>query len=117
LETYILAANVPDVPVGSMISVNLKGIKVLLANIAGNIYAMRSICPHMGGDLSKGLLTGQVVTCPLHGSQFDVTNGTNLRWMKGSGPSYSIGKLFRSPRDAVAYDVRLDGQQILVKIP
>lgn len=33
------------------------------------------ICPHAGGPLAEGTLNGNVVTCPWHGWQFDVTTG------------------------------------------
>jgi 3-phenylpropionate/trans-cinnamate dioxygenase ferredoxin component len=116
MGTYIVAGNRARVAAGQMIAVKLEGTDVLLANIEGNIYAMANKCPHMGGNLSKGTLTGRVVTCPVHGSQFDVTTGKNLRWMKGAGLLYSIGKVFKSPTDAMTYPVKLDGQQILVEI-
>lgn len=40
------------------------------------------ICPHAGARLSEGHYDGDVVTCPAHGSQFDVATGERLR-----GPS------------------------------
>jgi nitrite reductase/ring-hydroxylating ferredoxin subunit len=36
-------------------------------------------CPHAGALLSEGELEGGVVTCPRHGSQFDVSTGQRLR--------------------------------------
>lgn len=111
-----MAGTRADIPVGGMIAVKLEGTEVLLANIGGNIYAIDNRCPHMGGNLSKGMLNGQVVTCPVHGSQFDVTTGKNLRWMQGSGLLYSIGKAFKAPHAVTKYNVKLDGQQILVQV-
>lgn len=40
---------------------------------AGEFKAFSAICPHQGclvGDVAKG-----VITCPCHGSQFDITTG------------------------------------------
>jgi 3-phenylpropionate/trans-cinnamate dioxygenase ferredoxin subunit len=113
---FILAGNRSDVPVGGMISVNLEGTVVLLANAGGNIYAINNKCPHLGGNLSRGTLNGTIVTCPVHGSQFDVTTGKNLRWLKGTGISTSLGKMLKAPADATAYIVRIDGQQIQVEV-
>ena len=48
---------------------------VALYNIDGAFHALDGICPHQGGPLAKGQLTGCVVTCPWHGWQFDVTTG------------------------------------------
>lgn len=51
------------------------GKKILVANIGGTFHAMDAVCSHMGGDLTKGRLNANVVTCPRHGSRFDVTTG------------------------------------------
>ncbi|HZL87303.1 MAG TPA: Rieske 2Fe-2S domain-containing protein [Pirellulaceae bacterium] len=48
---------------------------VALFNVDGQFYALDGICPHQGGPLGKGVLSGCVVTCPWHGWQFDVTTG------------------------------------------
>jgi nitrite reductase (NADH) small subunit len=48
---------------------------VALFNVGGAFYALDGICPHQGGPLGKGSLSGCIVTCPWHGFQFDVTTG------------------------------------------
>jgi nitrite reductase/ring-hydroxylating ferredoxin subunit len=48
---------------------------VALFNVDGTFHALDGICPHQGGPLGKGTLSGCVVTCPWHGWQFDVTSG------------------------------------------
>ena len=116
MGTFIVAGNRSDIPVGEMRAVNLEGTVVLLANIDGKMHAINNKCPHMGGDLSKGMLSGTVVTCPVHGSQFDVTTGKNIRWMKGSGMLYSLGRILKAPTDAVKYNVKIDGQKVLVEV-
>ena len=40
-------------------------------------FALDGLCPHAGGPLGAGALTGCVVTCPWHGWQFDVTDGSH----------------------------------------
>ena len=52
-------------------------IKVALFRREGVVYAIRNQCPHMGGDLGEGLLTGHVVRCPWHGWTFDVKTGVS----------------------------------------
>ncbi len=49
----------------------------LLARVGDKYYAADNRCPHMGGKLSPGKLEGTVVTCPRHGSQFDLTRRGN----------------------------------------
>jgi nitrite reductase (NADH) small subunit len=48
---------------------------VALANCAGKLCAINNVCLHRGGPLGEGELNGQVVTCPWHGWQYDVTTG------------------------------------------
>jgi len=49
---------------------------VALFNVDGVVHALAGNCPHMGGLLGNGTLTGSVVKCPEHGMRFDVTTGT-----------------------------------------
>lgn len=46
-----------------------------LFKIAGKVYAVDNRCTHVGGPLCRGLLKDAVITCPLHGSRFDVRSG------------------------------------------
>ena len=48
---------------------------VAVFNVAGEFHALDGICPHQGGPLGKGKLTGCILTCPWHGWQFDVITG------------------------------------------
>jgi len=51
------------------------GKEVLLANVDGSYFAIANKCTHAGGSLAKGSLEGSIVTCPRHGSQFDLKTG------------------------------------------
>ena len=50
---------------------------VAIYRIGDDFYAMDGICPHAGGPLGKGYVSGRRVTCPWHGWQFDVTTGVH----------------------------------------
>ncbi len=52
---------------------------VALYQLRGILLAVEDVCPHAGATLSRGELTGSVLTCPAHGSQFDVSSGERLR--------------------------------------
>lgn len=52
---------------------------IAVYHVGGTIYAAGDVCPHAGAKLSEGTLDGAVVTCPLHGSQFDVRSGERVR--------------------------------------
>lgn len=47
--------------------------------VDGRLCAVADRCPHAGGVLSTGEVEGVVVTCPEHGSQFDVCTGERVR--------------------------------------
>lgn len=67
-----------DLPVGQAGEFVVAGRIVALFNVGGTFYALDGICPHQGGPLGKGQLTGCTITCPWHGFQFDVTTGQHL---------------------------------------
>ena len=48
-------------------------------NVAGSFCATQAKCTHRGGPLNEGTLDGSTVTCPWHGSQFNVCTGAVLR--------------------------------------
>ena len=64
---------------GTMKSFSINGKNILVANVAGQFYATSNKCTHAGGDLSHGKLEGTIITCPRHGSKFDVTNGKRIK--------------------------------------
>ena len=97
-------------------AVNVEGREILIAKLGDKYYAAENHCPHMGGNLSKGKLEGAVVTCPLHGSQFDLTDGHVVRWLKGTGLASRIGKVLKSPRPLTIYNVKVEDDRILIKI-
>ena len=105
-----------DLANGTMKEVKVEGYYILLARVADKYYAIDNRCPHFGGNLSRGHLEGTVVTCPLHGSQFDITNGQVVRWLKGSGVLSAIGKALKSPRSTIAYKVKVEGDKILLEV-
>jgi nitrite reductase/ring-hydroxylating ferredoxin subunit len=48
-------------------------------HVGSRFHACADRCPHAGAMLSEGELERGVVTCPRHGSQFDVTTGQRVR--------------------------------------
>jgi len=71
--------NVKDVAAGQIRAFDVAGTKVGVANADGHLYAFDDTCTHRGCSLASGKLDGTTVTCPCHGSQFDVTSGTVIR--------------------------------------
>ena len=64
---------------GEMRVFDIDGTKVSVAAAGGRLYAFDDSCTHMGCSLGEGKLEDTTVTCPCHGSQFDVTSGAVIR--------------------------------------
>ena len=75
MSDFVLAAESSKVPPGGLLTVELGGESVLLANAEGKIFAMGAICNHEQWDLSEGTLSGTRVTCAGHGSVWDLRTG------------------------------------------
>ncbi len=53
------------------------GMDVLVCRVQGQLHAIEDICSHADTPLSEGMLSGHLVTCPLHAAQFDVRDGSH----------------------------------------
>ncbi len=57
---------------------------VVVCRVAGILHAVADNCSHRDAKLSEGRLRGALLTCPLHGAQFDVRTGAH------QGPPASV---------------------------
>jgi len=94
-------AQANEIREGEMHVVDVSGSKVALTRIDGHLHAFEDTCTHAGCSLASGELDGPVVSCPCHGSRFDVTSGAVLR-----GPAR---------RPVRRYVVRTEGEDVLVE--
>ena len=70
---------------------DVSGDRVAIATVGDAFYAFGDTCTHLGCSLADGNLEGTTVTCPCHGSQFDVTTGGVVRGpARESVPSYPV---------------------------
>lgn len=96
-------AKLSDLEPGSCLSVKTEGgLLVALFNVNGTIYALDNTCPHAGGPLGKGILSGEIVACPWHGWRFNVRTGTRV-----NNPDFTVA----------CYDVQVKGDVINVSLP
>jgi nitrite reductase/ring-hydroxylating ferredoxin subunit len=77
-------------PVGELKAFKVKGQEVLAVNVGDKIFSLDARCTHAGAPLAEGILNGEVLTCPWHYSQFNVTNGMVL-----NGPAQKPLKAYR----------------------
>ena len=100
--SFIDIAKVDEITPGNMKGATVGGKDILITNIDGRYYAIGGKCTHAGGNLSKGKLEGKIVTCPRHGSKFDVTTGNRV-----AGPA---------AQNEPKYEVKIEGNSIKVDI-
>lgn len=113
---YFTAGEQGELADGTMTQVSIHGHRLLLARVGGRYYAADSRCPHMGGNLAHGRLDGTVVTCPRHGSRFDLDDGRVLRWLQSPRPLSAVGRVLKPPRPLKTYSVKLEDGKIMVEI-
>jgi len=87
-----------DIPPGTGKAFNVGREEVGIFNVNGKFFAIDNLCPHEGGAMADGSLAGNIVTCPLHGWQCDVTSGESLEMPGVMVSTYEIkvenGKIY-----------------------
>ncbi len=97
---WIKVAKITEMRDGEARVVEANGTQVALFKVGGNFYATDNTCIHRGGPLGQGSLSGEVVTCPWHGWQYNVKTGVNVSGMQG----------------VKAFKVKIEGENVLVEV-
>ena len=103
-------------PPGTSTTVKAFGTTVAIFNVEGRIFALNNHCPHHGGPLCHGRISGttlpseaheyrygregRVLTCPWHGWEFDIESGKTI-----FDPSVRVK----------AYEVRVEDDDIVLR--
>jgi nitrite reductase/ring-hydroxylating ferredoxin subunit len=75
-ESFVPVLDAAELQGDELRQVEVDGVPVLLARTrAGELCALASTCTHLGGPLAEGSREGDTVTCPWHGSRFDLRTG------------------------------------------
>jgi nitrite reductase (NADH) small subunit len=94
-------ANMNDCPPGRGLEAVVGDQLLAIFNVDGQLFALDGVCPHQGGPLADGELTGCIVTCPWHGWQFDVRTG-----------QHQLNRAFQQPR----FEAKIEDGQIWVNL-
>jgi 3-phenylpropionate/trans-cinnamate dioxygenase ferredoxin subunit len=89
-----IVGTVDEIGPGQRKIIEVEGVSLGVFNVGGTFYALRNRCPHQGAPLCRGSLKGtalpsvpgeyvwaregEILRCPWHGWEFDVTNGRSL---------------------------------------
>lgn len=103
MSEFIEVARESHVAPGQLRKVTVEGQDVLLANVAGTVYAVGAACTHDEGPLDEGELEEHCIRCPWHFSLFDMRTGA----------------VVESPAadPITVYQVRVEGGAIFVAPP
>lgn len=101
-----VACATSDVPVGERRIVEIAGRSIGIFNVHGNFYALHNGCPHKGGALCEGRVTGtvlpsngydfeygrvgEILRCAWHGWEFDIATGRALADPRVRARSYPV---------------------------
>lgn len=86
-----IVAPVEAIPPGERLIVEIAGRSIGVFNVNGEFFALRNRCPHQGGPLCTGPVSGfvsssgpgdyhvtrqgEILRCPWHGWEFDIRTG------------------------------------------
>jgi nitrite reductase (NADH) small subunit len=106
-EAFVVAS-VAEVPEGRHIVVQVRGREIGVFNVGGRYYALPNACFHQGGPVCRGATSGtviataqtgwqrawahegEIVTCPWHALEFNVTTGQCLAYPHRRLPIWEV---------------------------
>jgi len=99
---FVTVTSLADLEGAALAAFEVAGERIGVADVGGTFHAFDDSCPHRQCSLAAGKLDGNVVTCPCHGSKFDVRSGERL-----------VGPAVRGVR---SYPVRVENDALQVEI-
>ena len=79
MSEWQMVCAVDEIPQpGARVVTSQHGRIAVFRNEQNEVYALLDQCPHKGGMLSKGTVTGRTVQCPAHGWDIGLDNGNAI---------------------------------------
>ena len=116
MSSFLEVGLVSDFRDGAMRKISAGGREILVARVGGRFFAADSRCPHLNADLSEGSLQGTILTCPMHHSRFDLTDGHVIRWTDLTGIKLAYASRTIPPKPLKIYPVKTDEEKILIAL-
>jgi nitrite reductase (NADH) small subunit len=105
MTRWIRVTTTENVPLREGRAVTIGDRELALFNLGDRFLATDNRCPHQGGPLCDGIVTGTSVVCPLHAWKIDLANGGVERPPHGKGHCVST------------YDTRVEDGVVLIAVP
>jgi nitrite reductase (NADH) small subunit len=101
---WIQTARCEEIPLREGRSVRLAGRDIAIFNLGDRFLAVENRCPHKGGPLSEGIVSGATVVCPLHARKVSLETGVVL-----NSPT--------APQCVETFPTRVEDGVVLVEFP
>ena len=76
MQDWIRIGSLSDIPrLGARTIETAHGQVAVFRTNDDEVFALFNRCPHKGGPLSEGIVSGKVVVCPLHSWTIDLVTG------------------------------------------
>jgi len=108
-------AKAEEIAAGKMKAFSVGGQRVLVVNLDGEFVAMGELCPHLSVPLSRGKLDGDCLTCIGHGSQFNLKDGSVVRWV-GRKPGWISGLIDGKAKPLIRYPIHSESGTLFIEI-
>jgi len=78
-QSWIRIAHAEDIPLREGRAVEIDGRDIAIFNLGERFLAIENRCPHRGGPLADGIVSGGTVVCPLHAWKVHLEEGSVVK--------------------------------------
>lgn len=105
--TWVRITTIDNIPPREGRSVCLGTREIAIFNLGDRFLAIDNRCPHKGGPLCDGIVTGASVVCPLHAWKISLETGAVERSGANAGAGLAVA----------TYPVRVEDDVIALELP
>ncbi len=113
-------ATTADVSTNKVLKTSANGQSILVAKVGDKHCAIANKCPHFGLPMAKGKFENGVITCPFHGSKFEICTGKNVEWVDSfvgiplPGIAKKMIAMGKAPTDVANFAVTQEGSDLFI---
>lgn len=122
MSKRVFLANLSDFPAKGREVFHVEGDPILVVKVGEQFRAVSNKCPHLGLPLANGKVEDETITCPFHGSKFDLQSGENLDWVTGFAglkiPEWSrrLLEMGKQPAQLHTFPVIVEDDKLFVEL-